>query len=199
MAVWARQPEPNEELREYLKTLGAIQQTQARIFQMLDKHVLNLAMLDNEMQQMSRQIGNAQQMSGHLPAASSPAVSHASQPSAAMKWTPQQHFAGGIVTADQSWTMDPDGGGFSITSTIAKGYPFYNTQKVQMDLRIENVKQVMTLEGGGATSGWGSFYVDLESPVTSTDTEFNNEIELYFSTQAEAYAAFNYFSHVARH
>jgi hypothetical protein len=190
-AAWAVQPGANEEMQVYLRNLDAIVQTQARMFQVLDKTLVTVADLnsfDRQFSQLSSKVTAAQQMSTQLP--SQPAAS--ASPSTAMAWASQQRYAGGIVQADQSWSADSDGQGFSVNSTVIKGYPFNQTQQIQMDIRFANIKLVEPPQPGYNATGWGSITVVLTSPLASTDTVDNSSVFLYFSTQADALAAYRY-------
>lgn len=192
-AAWQVQPNANEELLAYMKNLDAMVQAQGSMFLLLDKAIVpasGLMAFDKQLSQLSSHAAVAKQSAGTLPGQSS--ATGSAPATAAMAWSPQQHYAGGIVQADQSWSADSDGQGFSVNSTVIKGYPFNQTQQIQMDIRFANIKLVEPPQPGYNATGWGSITVVLNSPLTSTDTVDNSSVFLYFSTQADALAAYRY-------
>jgi hypothetical protein len=196
--AWDHDPNANEELREYIRNLRMMQQTQSRIFDMLNTYLVtpNLNAIDGELSQLSSGLYSAQQVSARSSAGSTPQGS---------KSAPLENWASRVQSyqvgyplsfrVDQNWTADSDGQGLSVYTVMNQSG---QTRRFQLDIRLNDIFNVSIPRRGAAVHGWGSITLGFKTPKPETNTASSSAMTLYFNTQSEAQAAYRYFSsHVA--
>jgi hypothetical protein len=186
-AVWATEPGPNEELRGYLETLDAMQQTQARIFRMLDNHIVNLAMLDNEMQQWNQQEASAQQMATNLRNIPPPASTIAAAgPPSLGNWINVN-----IPDRDYIQTMSRNGNEIQL---IVDNTLLHSTYTDMIPLNgIKSVGKIDSTDpGNGVDDGNIWFFIFTNNPNIP-------QITVVFPNIAQAQQAHDYFAYYAMH
>lgn len=192
MYAWDQQPNANEELREYVRTLQIMQQTQSRMFGVLDKYLItpNLNAIDGELSELSSQLSVAQQTSTRLV----PIRTHSFvAPSASLPSRVQSYQVTYPVPyrSDQSWTADWDGKGVTVYTVVTQGGQM---RRFQLDVRFDDVSSVGIPTPGPAAQGWGSITLGFKTPRLQTNTATASAMALYFNTQSEAEAAYSYLS-----
>lgn len=167
MEAWETEPGSNEELRGYLETLSAVQRTQARIFQMLDKHIVNLVMLDSEMRQLTQQEASAQQMAAKLQNVPTHAAVAAAGPPPLGNWV-------NVNIPDRWYVQTLTKSGNAIEMTVVSNPPINNghADTYTYTIPLNGIKYVGDIDstdpGNGVNDGNIWFYVTPAggSPIT---------------------------------
>lgn len=199
LKAWDTEPNANQELREYLRNLDAIERTQAFIFRELDQRLLNLAVIDAQIRQVSAQTAGAQRMSAHLPVPPSyggpPAAGNASAGGA---WISRvQIFDNGHAGiyqyhTMQTWTPDPDGQGLTLVNVVTQGG---RTRRHRLDIRFSDIfgAEYPDPDRYEYAKGWGGFALYFKSGTPEDIATDSIPLTLNFGSEADAMAAYHYF------